>query len=504
MSLTLVPDDALNRALLDEVCPRDWTNPTPRDRYDLVVLGGGPSGSAAARISAAAGASVALVEQRFLGGDCLNFGGIPVQILLRSARAAAEVRSAAPLGVQVPGGFHIDFGSVMKRVRKVRSELSAHYSARHLKSLGIDVFLGRGTFLDHDTVVVGDTRLRFQKAIIATGSTHTLPTVQGLTETDVLSMEALFSLEQLPRRLAILGGGQVGCEIAQAMSRLGSQVLLLESAPQLLSRTDADAAFVVHEALVRDGVSVFASSRLRRVQSTSEGKVVLFSRGEEVGSELVDAILNLSGQSPRVRGIGLESVGVSYNDGNGVKVDDFLRTTDPRIYALGEVASNHPSAHAAEPMARVAIENALFRGRSRASRLLVPWSAGTDPEIAQIGLNERLAADRAVEVDVYRCPFSETDRARIDGATEGFVKILTAHKTDRIIGATVVGHEAGNLVGELSLAMATGCGLRRLSDVIHPYPTHAAAIRQVSERCGRPARRFSGGKWTDRWLKSVG
>jgi pyruvate/2-oxoglutarate dehydrogenase complex dihydrolipoamide dehydrogenase (E3) component len=504
MSFPLVPDDAPNRALLDEVCPRDWINPSPRGRYDLVVLGGGPSGSAAARIAAAAGAKVALVEQRFLGGDCLNFGGIPVQTLIRSARAAAEVRSAASLGVQVPGGFHIDFGKVMKRVRMVRSELSSQYSAHHLEGLGIDVFLGTGSFRDHETVIVGDSRLRFQKAIIATGATHSLPTVQGLAETDVLSMEAFFSLEQLPRRLAILGGGQVGCEIAQAMARLGSQVLLLESAPQILSRTDADAAFIVQEALIRDGVSVFASSRLRRVQSTSEGKVVLFSRGEEVGSELVDAILNVSGQIPRVRGIGLEAVGVTYNDGNGVKVDDFLRTSDPRIYAMGEVASNHPYAHAAEPMARVVIENALFRGRSRASRLLVPWCAGTDPEIAQIGLNERLAADRAVEIDVYRSPFSATDRACMDGATEGFVKILTAHKTDRMIGATVVGHEAGNLVGELSLAMATGCGLRRLSDVIHPYPTHSAAIRQVSQQYMRNPRRFTSRKWTDRWLRSVG
>lgn len=501
MSVELLPDDAFNRELIQAVHPPDWVNPVPDGRYNLVVIGGGTAGLVTAAGASGLGARVALVERHLLGGDCLNYGCVPSKAILRSGRAAAEVRTAARLGVHVPGGFTIDFPQVMSRMREIRSRISHNDSAERFRKLGVDVYLGDGRFIDGDTIGVGDARLNFRKAVIATGARAVAPNVPGLKEVGFLTNETIFSLERLPRRLAVLGGGPIGCELAQAFARFGSIVTLIEQGPQILGREDQDAAGVVLEALVRDGVEVHLCATLGRVQNTPGGKALHYTHREAVGSTEVDAILVAAGRAPNVQGMGLEKVGVVFNERTGITTDDFLRTHHPRIFAVGDVASNYKFTHAADALARIAIQNALFRGRKRASRLLIPWCTYTEPELAQIGLTERTAGDRDIEVDVYIRRFSEVDRAITEGETEGFVKILTAHKTDRIVGATVVGVDAGNLIGEIAVAMSVGCGLGKLGSVIHPYPTRASAIQQCGDAWSRTRLTPGIKNLSERWLR---
>lgn len=485
----LEPWDTHNRALAALVHPPDWQNPAPAGRYNLVVIGAGTAGLVTAAGAAGLGARVALVERHLLGGDCLNVGCVPSKALLRSARAAADARRGGEFGLAGPAAT-ADFPRVMERLRRLRAAIAPHDSAARFRELGVDVFLGAARFADTETIEVAGARLRFARAVIATGARALVPDIPGLAAAQPLTNETVFNLTELPARLAVVGGGPIGCELAQAFQRLGAQVTLLHNKAHLLDREDADAAAVVQAALVRDGVALVLNARLERVVVVEAGGKILHYAGPAgPGHVTADAILVAAGRAPNVAGLNLEGVGVAFDPHAGVQVDDFLRTTNPRLYACGDVCLRWKFTHAADFAARLVIQNALFAlgpfGRRRVSSLVVPWATYTDPELAHVGLSAREAAARGVAVDTYTVPFTAVDRAITDGETEGFARIHTARGTDRIRGATIVGREAGEMISEITLAMNAGVGLGRIAASIHPYPTRAEALRKLGDQYNR-------------------
>jgi pyruvate/2-oxoglutarate dehydrogenase complex dihydrolipoamide dehydrogenase (E3) component len=446
----------------------------------MVVIGAGPAGLVIAAGAAMLGAKVALVERDLMGGDCLNFGCVPSKALIRAARAAAAVRDAGRFGVEVPPGVRVNFQAVMERMRKLRAELSPTDSANRFRSLGVDVFIGDGRFVGPDCVEVDGRKLRFKKAAIATGARAAALPIPGLAEAGYLTNETVFSLTELPRRIAVIGAGPIGCELAQTFARFGAQVTILEVAPQILIREDRDAAQRVEHAIVRDGVEIITECRISGVELRGNEKIIATER-DGVSREIVaDEILIGVGRVPAVEGLNLEAAMIEYDRQNGVKVDDYLRTTNPIVYAAGDVASPYKFTHLADAHARIILRNALFFGRHRASRLTIPWCTYTDPEIAHVGLYEAEAKLRGIAVATYTQELAEVDRAVLDGETNGFVKVHVRAGSDRIVGATVVASHAGEIISELTTAIAAGIGLGRLGDVIHPYPTQADAIRRAA------------------------
>ena len=481
----VLPRDVYNADLIAQVHPPDWRPPAPAPRYNLVVIGAGTAGLVTAAGAAGLGARVALIERHLLGGDCLNVGCVPSKCVIRSSRVMGDVRAAASLGVRVAGAVEPDFGAVMERMRSVRARLSHHDSAERFSGLGVDVFLGDARFTGPDTVEVNGTRLSFRKAVIATGARAHQPDVPGLPEAGFLTNENVFELTQRPSRLAVIGAGPIGCELAQAFRRLGSEVTLFHTGDHILNREDADAAEIVQRAFVDEGIRLVLGAKLERVERAGGGKVLLAtSPGGPVRVE-VDEILVGTGREPNVDGLGLEAVGVAYDRRDGVQVNDRLQTTNPRIYAAGDICMPEKFTHVADAAARVVIQNALFLGRKKHSALTIPWCTYTDPEIAHVGLYARDAEKRGMAVDTYLRPFAEVDRAVADGEEDGFVKVHVRRGTDTIVGATIVARHAGEMINELTLAMTAGIGLGRLASVIHPYPTQAEAIRQTGDMYNR-------------------
>jgi len=484
-NLTLPPWDSYNQTLVSLVHPPDWKNPTPAPRYNLVVIGGGTAGLVTAAGAAGLGARVALVEKYLLGGDCLNVGCVPSKSMIRSSRAAADVRDAERFGVRVPPGVEIDFAAAMARMRKVRADISPHDSAKRFARLGVDVFLGAARFSGPDAVEVGGQQLRFKRAVIATGARAVQLPIEGLAAAGFLTNETVFSLTERPRRLAVIGGGPLGCELAQAFQRLGSQVVLFHKHHRLLNREDDDAAELLQKTFLRDGIRLVLDSQIKRIERKPGEKVIYcIAQGREE-SVAVDEILVGTGRAPNVEGLNLEGVGVQYDSREGVKVDDQLRTTNPRIYAAGDVCLRWKFTHAADFTARIVIQNALFFGRKKLSSLNLPRVTYTDPEIAHTGLSEHEAREQGISLSTFTRPFGEVDRALCDGETNGFVKIHVRKGTDEILGATIVARHAGEMISEISVAMAARLGLGKLASVIHPYPTQAEAIRQCGDAYNR-------------------
>jgi len=498
---TVEPLDEHNRALLANVHPAGWANPDPAPRYHLVVVGAGTAGLVSAAGAAGLGARVALVERHLMGGDCLNVGCVPSKGVIRAARAWHEARQAAGRfgGPAVAGAP--SFGAAMERMRRLRAGISPHDSAERFRSLGIDVFLGEGRFVGPDAVEVDGRRLRFRRAVIATGARAGVPAVPGLAEAGFRTNETIFNLTELPRRLAVVGCGPIGCELAQTFARFGSEVTLFGRATQLLPREDADAAAVVAAALARDGVRLELGTVPRAVRLQGTEKVLDFERvgggasggpaaGGGAGSGAgtagnrgalaVDEILVAIGRRPNVEGLGLEAAGVR-STARGVEVDDRLRTGNPRIFACGDVASRFQFTHVADAQARLVIQNALFFGRARASALTVPWCTYTSPEVAHVGLSARDARGRGFEVDTLTVPLAENDRAILDGEEEGFLRVHLRHGSDTILGATLVAEHAGDMLGELCLAITQGIGLGSIASVVHPYPTQGEVLKKAAD-----------------------
>jgi pyruvate/2-oxoglutarate dehydrogenase complex dihydrolipoamide dehydrogenase (E3) component len=477
----LLAGDSCDAELLAHARPASWTNPAPAACYNLVVIGAGTAGLVTAAGAAALGAKVALVEKNLMGGDCLNFGCVPSKALLRSAHFHSDLHHAAKFTGSVLPPTPADFTLAMERMRRLRAQLSHHDSAARYREMGVDVFLGEASFVDRERVHVSGATLRFKKAVIATGSRAAQPAIEGLEAAGYLTNETVFDLTERPRRLLVIGGGPLGCELAQAFCRLGCQVTLASQEPYFLPGEERDAADILAEALRRDGIDVRLNTEVVSVTKVGGEKRVLLVDYDQRETVAVDEILVGAGRVPNVAGLNLEAAGVAYDRERGVRVDDRLRTTHRRIYAAGDVALETKYTHMADATARIVLQNALFGGRKKLSALTIPWCTYTDPEIAHVGVYVKEAREEGFGMKTFTVPMSDVDRAVLDGEEEGFVKIHVREGTDTILGATIVARHAGEMINEISLAMVAGIGLKTLSRVIHSYPTQAEAIRKAAD-----------------------
>jgi pyruvate/2-oxoglutarate dehydrogenase complex dihydrolipoamide dehydrogenase (E3) component len=483
-SIGVAPLDEHNIKLLDAVHPKTWIDPEPDGKYNLVVIGAGSGGLVSAAGAAGVGARVALIEAHLLGGDCLNVGCVPSKALIRCARAAAEVRNSHTFGVKIDGQVSVDFGAVMERMRRHRASISPVDSAnRFTKELGVDVYIGKARFTGPNTVVVNGKTLTFSRAVVATGGSAAIPPIPGLTEVPFLTNSTIFNLTELPSRMGVIGAGPIGMELAQSFQRFGSQVTVFNRSKGILPKEDPEAAAIVEASMREDGVTFLSEVTLKRIDG-DDGKapitVVYESNGKEHKVAL-DALLVATGRKPNVNGLGLEEAGIDFDARTGVTVNDRLQTTNANIFAVGDVASRYQFTHMADFMARMVIRNALFYGRDKVSDFLIPWSTYTEPEVAHVGLYEKDLEERDIAYLTFKREFEHVDRAILEGETEGFVKIHVEKGSDKILGATIVGPHAGDMISEISVAIRGKVGLGSLASVIHPYPTMAEAIRQCGD-----------------------
>jgi len=468
-------------ALRENVHPPDWRNPEPPGRYDFVVVGAGPAGMLAARGAATLGKKVALIERNLLGGNCLNVGCVPSKALLRTSRLFARMGDAQGLGVPRPDGVRIDLPEAMQRIRRLQARLSRADSAARLREHGVDVYFGAARFTGPTQVTVAGAVLRFKKALIATGSRPMTPAIPGLIQAGYWTNEDVFNLEAVPRRLLVIGGGPLGCEFAQAFCRLGAHVIIAQDEPMFLPCEERDAAQILSDSLARDGLEIHLNTQVAAVRKSGGDKVVELVSEDNRNTVVVDEILAGIGREPNVENMDLEAARVEYDTTAGIHVNDFLRTTNARIYAAGDVCLAHKYTHLADATARIVLRNAFLRGSHRLSSLTVPWCTYTDPEIAHVGLYVREAREQAIPVKTFTILMHDVDRAVTDGDEEGFLKIHVKDGTDEILGATVVARFAGEMINELSLAITAGIGLEELGRVIHAYPTRAGAIKMAAD-----------------------
>ncbi|MGK7896804.1 MAG: mercuric reductase [Xenococcus sp. (in: cyanobacteria)] len=484
---TIAPLDQHNQELLSNVHPPDWANPQPADLYDLVVIGAGTAGLVTAKGAGGLGLGlkVALIEKHLMGGDCLNVGCVPSKCIIRSARAVADIRDAKAFGVAATGETEIDFPTVMERMRQVRTKISPVDSALSAQKAGVDVFFGEGHFNSDGTISVGTQKLKFKTAVIASGARAVKPKIPGIEEVGYLTNETVFSLTEAPKRLAVIGGGPIGCELAQSFQRLGCQVILFHRGHHLLNKEDRDAAEIVQQALIKDGIRLVLSCQMEVVEKTTEGKLIRFNCDGKNESILVDEILAGAGRQPNVESLNLEAVGVDYDPRKGVIVNDYLQTSNPKIYAAGDICMNWKFTHAADAAARIVLKNTLFSpfgfGKYKLSDLVMPWATYTDPEIAHVGMYEQDAQAKGLDCNIIKINFDDVDRALAEGETGGFVKILHKKGSDEILGATIVARHAGEMISELTTAIVHKIGLSKMSSVIHPYPTQAEAIKKAAD-----------------------
>jgi len=467
-----------DRRLVSLVHPPDWTNPTPPRRYDLVVLGGGTAGLVSSVGAALLGAKVALCERALLGGDCLVYSCVPSKALLRSAHLAHEVQEAAALGVET-GDVEVDFAAVLERVRRLRADIAPHDAASRVRDAGVDVHLGEARFVAPDVVECGGQRLPFRRAVIATGGRPRIPSIPGLETAGYLTPSAVFALTRAPRRLAVIGGGPVGCELAQGMARLGIEVTLLNDGNRVLQRDDPEASDVLARVLASE-LQLLLGTQVTRVDVTPGGKVLHAERhGEQLRVE-VDEILLATGRAPALEHLGLDAAGIKM-DGPHPHVDDHLRTSNSRVYVAGDAAGRWAFTHAADAMARMVLQNALFLGGKRVSALHVPWCTYTQPEVAHVGLGAEEAYAAGTRIVTLTTEMASNDRAIVDEQTEGYARIHAEARTGRILGATLVSQHAGESIGEAALAVRLGLKMGALADTIHPYPTQAEAWKRLGD-----------------------
>lgn len=488
--LEISPMDQYNTKLLDNVHPAAWINPDV-DQFTLVVVGAGTGGLVSAASAAGVGARVALIEQHLMGGDCLNVGCVPSKALIRAARAVKEMQTCSEFGIELKEKPIVHFDRIMERLRKLRAEISTNDSyERFSKKLGVHLYQGKATFVGKNQVQVGDKTLKFQHAILATGASPALPPIDGLSTAKYLTNSNIFNLESLPERVCVIGAGPIGLELAQAFARFGSKVTCFVRGTDLLPKEDRDAASIIYDSLIEDGIEIKFKTKYCKIQSNSEGnkfKAPFYTTEVHVEIDGInqvftcEALLIATGRRPNVEGIGLEAAGIKYDRRSGVQINEYLQTSNKNIYAVGDVCTPYQFTHMADFMARTAIRNALFFGRGKHSALLVPWATYTEPEVAHVGLYERDMKERNIAFDTYKKEFADVDRAICDGDTTGFVKIYCRKGTDTILGATIVNPNAGNMISELTLAMQHNIGLGSIAYVIHPYPTQAEGIRMCGD-----------------------
>jgi dihydrolipoamide dehydrogenase len=460
-----------------------WRRPRRFER-NLVVIGAGAGGLVTAYIAAALRARVTLVEKHRMGGDCLNTGCVPSKALIRSARLLSQIARARAYGIR-EARADFDFVEVMERVQRVVRAIEPHDSIERYAALGVDVVEGTARIVSPWEVEIarkdGTTqRLSTRSIVIAAGGRPVVPAIAGLDETGYLTSDTVWNLRELPRRLLVLGGGAIGCELAQAFARFGSKVTVVQQGPRILAREDGDVSGLVAQEFAAEGIAVLTEHRATRfLVGNGERALIAEQAGREVRLPF-DAVLLAVGRAANLSGYGLEELGVKV--ARTVETNAFLQTNHPNIYAVGDVAGPFQFTHTAAHQGWYAAVNALFDPvwKFRADYRVIPQAIFTDPEIARVGLNEREAGEKGIACEVSRFPFAELDRAIVDGATQGFVKVLTKPGSDRILGATIVGEHAGDLIAEYVLAMRHGIGLNRILGTLHAYPTLAEANKYAA------------------------
>ncbi|TAN12398.1 MAG: pyridine nucleotide-disulfide oxidoreductase [Rhizobiaceae bacterium] len=477
---------------------RAWRRPRRFD-YNLIVIGAGSAGLVTAYIAATARARVALIEQSEMGGDCLNTGCVPSKALIRSAKLAKEGAHPERLGLK--GRLEPDFPAIMRRIQRVIARVAPHDSAERYRGLGVDVIKGHAKVFDPWTVEVDGRRLSGRRIVLATGAEPAIPPIPGLADVEPLTSETLWNLKERPDRLLILGGGAIGCELAQSFARLGCETTIVEALPRLLSHEDHDVSQAMQALLMADGVAIVTGAAVRSFVQDGQSRRAHLADGQAIG---FDRVVVAVGRRPRTRGFGLEELGL-VEDGHLV-VDDRLRTRVPTIYAAGDVIGRLQFTHAASHYAWFAAMNALF-GDFKSWKLhtkTFPAVIYTHPEIARVGMSEAEAREKGVAYEITRYDLAELDRAIADEANEGFVKVLTVPGKDRILGATIVGARAGDMLGEFTLAMRNGLGLNAILRTIHPYPGWMEAAKATAgewRRAHAPAWALNLSARILRWLR---
>ena len=494
-----IAGDSYDQQLIENCHPPGWVNPTPAGKYNLIVIGAGTAGLVSAAGAAKLGAKVALIERNLMGGDCLNVGCVPSKAVTRTARAVIDSRNGAEFGVHSNSQSEMNFAAAMERMRRLRAEISAHDSADRFRKLGVDVYIGNGRFVGSSTIKVDGARLEFSRAVIATGARAAELPIAGLADAGYYTNETIFTLTELPRRMVVIGAGPVGCELAQSFQRFGCQVTVITNGAQILPKEDDDAAAVVRQQMSQDGVRIVTRGVIRGVSSNGSGKRVSVETDGTSREVECDAILVSVGRRPNLEGLELDSAGVEYT-AQGVAVDNRLRTTNPRVYAAGDVCSRYKFTHAADAMARVVIANALFLARRKVTDLVIPWCTYTDPEIAHVGYYEKDARAAGYDVATITESLNHVDRAILDGEDDGFARVHYDKKTGRILGGTLVARHAGETLAELTLAIVAKQSMGVLSSTIHSYPTQAEVLRKVGDAYMRTKLTPTVKKVLEKWL----
>jgi pyruvate/2-oxoglutarate dehydrogenase complex dihydrolipoamide dehydrogenase (E3) component len=466
--------------LLQRVRPNNWTNPAPRPSYDFAILGAGPAGLAAADRAARLGYSVALIERNRLGGNSLNSGSVPSKALVRTAGACARTRGAQQFGIANPIEPTLDFGRTVERMHRIRSRIAVRSSVRALSALGVDIFFGAGRFAGDRELLVDDALLQFKKALIATGARPRIPDIPGLDAAGYLTSATIFELTTLPKRLAVVGGGPLGCELAQAFCRMGCQVVIVQNEPKFLPREERDAADILDRSMAKDGVEIRLNTEVVGVRRGGGGKILeTVNNGVKHYIEADDILLSV-GRVANVEELALDAAHVALEPRLGIKVDDYLCSSNPNVYAAGDACMALKFTNAAYSSARLAVRNALQQARIPQSTLLIPWCTYCDPEIAHIGLHVWEARRDSIPIKSFTVMMQDVDRAMLDGQDTGFVKVHIAESSDKILGATIVALRASEMINEMAVIMSAGIGMHQLAEVVHTYPAQSGGIIQAA------------------------
>jgi pyruvate/2-oxoglutarate dehydrogenase complex dihydrolipoamide dehydrogenase (E3) component len=474
--------------------------------YNVIVIGAGTAGLVTAAGTAGLGGRAALIERNLMGGDCLNFGCVPSKALISSARLIQQIRESEKWGLERQSPQFV-FEKVFERMRARRAQIAPNDSQERFESLGVDVFRGEARFISPCEVEVTEQRLRGKNFVIATGSRAVIPKIKGIESVPYFTNETIFDeLKAKPESMIVLGGGPIGCELAQTFRRLGVHVTVIQRGDQLLPREDRDVSEFLERGLINEGVRVIKNADAHSVATSDAGKVALQLLDRQSGqlaeqTFFADALLVAAGRTPNLESLDLKSVGVDVNE-RAVCVNDYLQTSQRHIYVAGDVTGPFLFTHMADAQARVVVRNIVVPFqflRQKIDYSVVPWCTYVDPEVAHVGLGEKEAQQKNVEYDLFRIPLKDVDRAVVESEDAGFAKILTAKGSDKILGATIVAPHAGDLLHEFVLAMKAGIGLGAIASTIHAYPTFAELARKAGDKYNK-TRLTPGAKKIFAWL----